>query len=172
MAKHRNHSIEFKRQIAQQFIAGETLHGLAKQHDLSRNLIRVWVARYEAGAFDDSFTGTYRFSVSGSATQTDDFRDSLTDTGVFGSVVVNVTAGDGKASNTKSFTLTVTNVTTGATFTTTKTLSASKTSAEWVAEAPGEFVTRFQQTTPPVMATSSPPTTPASIAPSANPIME
>ena len=29
MAKHRSHSIEFKRQIAQEFIAGETLHGLA-----------------------------------------------------------------------------------------------------------------------------------------------
>ena len=53
MAKHRSHSIEFKRQVAQEFIAGETLHGLAKRHDISRNLIRVWVARYEAGAFDD-----------------------------------------------------------------------------------------------------------------------
>jgi hypothetical protein len=28
MAKHRTHSIEFKRQVAQDFIAGETLHGL------------------------------------------------------------------------------------------------------------------------------------------------
>ena len=53
MAKHRNHSIEFKRQIAQEFIAGETLHGLAKRHDLSRNLIRVWVRKYEQGALDD-----------------------------------------------------------------------------------------------------------------------
>jgi transposase len=53
MAKHRSHSIEFKRQIAQEFIAGETLHGLAKRHDLSRNLIRVWVRKYEQGAFDD-----------------------------------------------------------------------------------------------------------------------
>jgi transposase len=53
MAKHRTHSTEFKRQIAQEFVAGETLHGLAKCHDLSRNLIRIWVAKYEAGAFDD-----------------------------------------------------------------------------------------------------------------------
>lgn len=53
MAKHRSHSIEFKRQVAQEFIAGETLHGLAKRHDISRNLIRVWVAKYEAGAFDE-----------------------------------------------------------------------------------------------------------------------
>ena len=53
MAKHRSHSIEFKRQVAQEFIAGETLHGLAQRHDVSRNLIRIWVAKYEAGAFDE-----------------------------------------------------------------------------------------------------------------------
>ena len=47
------HSIEFKRQIAQDFIACETLHGLAKRHDVSRNLIRIWVKKLEAGAFDE-----------------------------------------------------------------------------------------------------------------------
>ena len=41
MPRHRSHSIEFKRQVAQEFIAGETLHGLAKRHDISRNLIRI-----------------------------------------------------------------------------------------------------------------------------------
>ena len=53
MPRHRSHSIEFKRQVAQEFVAGETLHGLAKRHDISRNLIRVWVVKFEAGAFDD-----------------------------------------------------------------------------------------------------------------------
>src|SRR5580700_5701407 len=53
MAKHRTHSIEFKRQVAQEFLAGDTLHGLAKRHDICRNLIRVWVKKYEAGEFDD-----------------------------------------------------------------------------------------------------------------------
>jgi len=53
MAKHRSHSIEFKRQVSQEFLAGETLHGLAKRHDICRNLIRVWVQKYEAGAFDE-----------------------------------------------------------------------------------------------------------------------
>ena len=53
MVKHRTHSIEFKRQVAQEFLAGETLHGLARRHDLSRNLIRVWVEKYETGAFDE-----------------------------------------------------------------------------------------------------------------------
>ena len=53
MPRHRSHSIEFKRQVAQEFVAGETLHGLAKRHDISRNLVRLWVARFEAGAYDD-----------------------------------------------------------------------------------------------------------------------
>jgi transposase len=53
MAKHRTHSTEFKHQVAQEFLAGETLHGLAKRHDICRNLIRVWVQKYEAGAFDE-----------------------------------------------------------------------------------------------------------------------
>jgi len=51
--RHRSHSIEFKRLVAQEFIGGETLHGLAKRHNVSRNLIRIWVSKYEAGAFDD-----------------------------------------------------------------------------------------------------------------------
>ncbi len=53
MAKHRSHSIEFKRQVAQELVTGETLHALAKRHDLSRQLIRIWVQKYEAGAFDE-----------------------------------------------------------------------------------------------------------------------
>ena len=53
MPRHRSHSIAFKRQVAQEYIAGETLHGLAKRHDVSRNLIRNWVSKYEAGGFDD-----------------------------------------------------------------------------------------------------------------------
>ena len=63
------YSIEFKRQIAQEFLTGETLHGLEKRHDLSRNLIRVWVERYQSGAFDEdalprptSFSNTKRGS--------------------------------------------------------------------------------------------------------------
>ena len=52
-AKHRSRSIEFKRHVAQEFIAGETLPSLAKRHDVSRNLIRIWVKKLEAGAFDE-----------------------------------------------------------------------------------------------------------------------
>ena len=53
MAKHRTHSIAFKRQGVREYLAGETLHGLARRHDLSRTLIRIWVDKYEAGAFDE-----------------------------------------------------------------------------------------------------------------------
>ncbi len=38
MPKQRSHSIEFKRQVAQEFVAGETLYALAKRHDISRQL--------------------------------------------------------------------------------------------------------------------------------------
>lgn len=53
MARHRSHSVEFKRQVAQEFLGGETLHALAKRHDISRNLVRIWVDKYEAGALDE-----------------------------------------------------------------------------------------------------------------------
>ena len=48
MARQRSHSIAFKRQVAQEFIAGESLYALSKRHDISRQLIRVWVEKYEA----------------------------------------------------------------------------------------------------------------------------
>ena len=53
MARHRSHSVAFKRQVAEAFIAGETLHSLSKRHDISRQLIRIWVSKFEAGAFDE-----------------------------------------------------------------------------------------------------------------------
>lgn len=53
MAKHRTYSVEFKRQIAQEYLGGDTLHGLSKRHDLSRNLVRIWVEKYQAGGLDE-----------------------------------------------------------------------------------------------------------------------
>lgn len=52
MTKHRSHSAAFKRQVAEEFIGGETLHALAQRHDISRQLIRIWVGKFEAGALD------------------------------------------------------------------------------------------------------------------------
>lgn len=51
--RHRSHSAEFKRQVVAEYLGGETLHALARRHDLSRNLIRIWVEKSEAGALDE-----------------------------------------------------------------------------------------------------------------------
>ena len=54
MARQRTYPIAFKRQIAQEYLSGEvSLHGLAKRNNICRNLIRVWVEKYERGEFDD-----------------------------------------------------------------------------------------------------------------------
>ena len=53
MTKHRSHSAAFKRQVAEEFLAGETLRSLSKRHDISRQLIRIWVGKFEAGALDE-----------------------------------------------------------------------------------------------------------------------
>ena len=52
MAKHRTHSIEFKRQVVQEFLGGESLHALARRHGIGHNLIKIWVAKFEAGGLD------------------------------------------------------------------------------------------------------------------------
>lgn len=51
--RHRSHSMELKRQVVAEYNAGETLHGLSKRHDVCRNLIRIWIAKSEAGEFAD-----------------------------------------------------------------------------------------------------------------------
>ena len=52
MPRHRSHSIDFKRQVVAEYHAGETLHALGRRHDLSRNLIRIWFEKAEAGSLD------------------------------------------------------------------------------------------------------------------------
>ena len=54
MARHRNHPVAFKRQILQEYLAGEmSLSGLAKRHEICRHLLRIWVDKYERGEYDD-----------------------------------------------------------------------------------------------------------------------
>jgi transposase-like protein len=54
MARHRSFSSEFKRQLAKEFLDGRAgLHELAHRHSLSRNLIRLWIRKYEAGELTD-----------------------------------------------------------------------------------------------------------------------
>jgi transposase-like protein len=52
MARHRIHSLAFKKKIVPEYAAGATLNGLVRQHDLSRSLIRIWIAKSEADEFD------------------------------------------------------------------------------------------------------------------------
>ena len=44
MAKQRNYSTEFKRQVVLEYLAGETPYGLSKRHNVSRNVIRLRLA--------------------------------------------------------------------------------------------------------------------------------
>ena len=52
MARHRIHSLAFKKQVVQEYAAGATLNALAREHDLSRTLIRIWIAKCESSEFD------------------------------------------------------------------------------------------------------------------------
>ena len=52
MPRHRRHSVEFKRQVVAEYLAGESAHVLGRRHDLSRNLIRIWVEKAGAGELD------------------------------------------------------------------------------------------------------------------------
>jgi transposase len=52
MARYRTYSIAFKRQVAEEHLSGGTsLNQLARRHDISRELLRTWVRKYEAGEF-------------------------------------------------------------------------------------------------------------------------
>ncbi len=52
MARYRTYTIEFKRRLVEEHLSGGVgLSELARRHDISRELLRIWVRKYEAGAF-------------------------------------------------------------------------------------------------------------------------
>ena len=51
MARYRTYTVEFKRQVAEEHLGGVSLNELARRHDLSRELLRTWVKKDEAGEF-------------------------------------------------------------------------------------------------------------------------
>jgi transposase len=51
MARYRTYTVEFKRQVAEEHLGGVSLNELARRHDISRELLRTWVKKYEAGEF-------------------------------------------------------------------------------------------------------------------------
>jgi len=63
MPRHRSHSVDFKRQVVAEYHAGETLHALGRRHDLSRNLIRIWIEKAEAGALDQDLASAELLGV-------------------------------------------------------------------------------------------------------------
>ena len=51
--RHRRHSTVKKREIVEAYLNGQALHALSKEHDVCRNLIRIWIKKYERGEYDD-----------------------------------------------------------------------------------------------------------------------
>ena len=64
MARHRRLSFEFKRQVVLDFLEGrEGMRELARKHSLSRNLLRLWVQKYEAGELTDEVVDAVRIAA-------------------------------------------------------------------------------------------------------------
>jgi transposase-like protein len=51
MARYRTDTVEFKRQVAEEHPGGVSPNEPARRHDISRELLRAWVKKYEAGEF-------------------------------------------------------------------------------------------------------------------------
>ena len=50
MARYRTYPTEFKRQLVEEHLSGGAgLSELARRHDISRELLRTWVRKHEAG---------------------------------------------------------------------------------------------------------------------------
>jgi transposase len=55
MPRYRTFNVAFKRQVAQEFLTGESLNSLSRKYDIARNLIRIWVLKHEGGEFEPEF---------------------------------------------------------------------------------------------------------------------
>jgi transposase len=45
MSNYRVFRVDFKRRVAEEFLAGASLNALSRKHEVARNLIRIWVAK-------------------------------------------------------------------------------------------------------------------------------
>lgn len=51
---HRGYSIAFKREVAEEYLVdGVALRELSRRYDIQRNLLRIWIDKYEAGEFSE-----------------------------------------------------------------------------------------------------------------------
>lgn len=55
MPRYRSFDVGFKRQVAQEFLTGQSLNSLSRKYDIARNLIRIWVLKHEGGEFEPEF---------------------------------------------------------------------------------------------------------------------
>ena len=53
MARYRTYTIDFRRRLVEEHLSGGGvgLSELARRHDISRELLRLWARKYEAGEF-------------------------------------------------------------------------------------------------------------------------
>ena len=49
MARYRPYTVEFERQVVEEHLGGVSLNQLARRRDISRELLRTWAKKYEAG---------------------------------------------------------------------------------------------------------------------------
>ena len=63
MSTYRIFTIALKRQVAQEYLAGASLNALSRKHEVARNLIRIWVAKYQAGEYEPDFIPMPRLSA-------------------------------------------------------------------------------------------------------------
>jgi transposase len=71
MARYRTDTIAFKQQVVEEHLSqGTSLNQLARRHDISRELPRIWVRKCEAGEFASAGPGkagrrTYEAKIAG-----------------------------------------------------------------------------------------------------------
>lgn len=46
MSSYRIFTASFKRRVAEEYLAGASLHALSRKQEVARNLIRIWIAKY------------------------------------------------------------------------------------------------------------------------------
>ena len=63
MSNYRLFAVAFKRQVSEEYLAGASLHALSRKHEVARKLIRIWVAKYQAGEFEPDFVPLPRLSA-------------------------------------------------------------------------------------------------------------
>lgn len=63
MSSYRMFTIGFKRQVAQEYLGGASLNALSRKHEVARNLIRIWVAKYQTGELEPDFVPMLRLSA-------------------------------------------------------------------------------------------------------------